>query len=93
MPHDIFGLIITALGGSGGLAMMFKAWLDRKNNVAAQEKEFNKGIIESLKESQLKYDSTYNELLDWKEYSSELIGVMLRNGLSRNDIPKAPDEE
>lgn len=93
MPQDILGLIVTLIGGSGGLAVIYRAYLDSRNNVAAREKEFNKGVIESLKDTQSKLARAEEQAREWMVYSSELIGFILKKGIDRSEIPKPPDEE
>lgn len=92
MSQDLITLLTLLLGGSGGGIVIVRAILDYRSNVAAREKEFNKSVIESLKDTRTKLDTVEDALRDWKEYASELIGFMLRQGISRGDIPKPPDE-
>lgn len=93
MSQDLLTLLSLLIGGSGGGIVIFRALLDYRSDAAKREKEFNKSVIESLKETQTRLDSIEEAARDWKEYSSELIGFMLRRGIPREEIPKPPDGE
>lgn len=73
--------------------MILKAILDYKSSVAVREKEFNKSVIESLKDTNSKLEAAQERSRQWMEYSSELIGFMLKRGIERSEIPRAPDEK
>lgn len=92
MSQDILTLLTLLLGGSGGGVVIIRAILDYRSNVASREKEFNKRVIDSLHSTRERLDIVEDELRDWKEYSSELIGFILRRGINRDEIPKSPDE-
>lgn len=93
MSQDLITLLTLLLGGSGGGIMILKAILDYKSSVAVREKEFNKSVIESLKDTNSKLEAAQERSRQWMEYSSELIGFMLKRGIERSEIPRAPDEK
>lgn len=93
MSQDLITILTLLLGGSGGGIMILKAILDYKLSITAREKEFNKSVIESLKDTNRKLEVAYERSRQWMEYSSELIGFMLKRGIERSEIPRAPDEK
>lgn len=93
MSQDLITILTLLLGGSGGGIMILRAILDYKTSVAAREKEFNKSVIESLKNTNAKLEEAQQKSRQWMEYSSELIGFILKRGIERSEIPRAPDEK
>ena len=93
MSQELITILSLLFGGSGGGLVIFKAIMDTRSNAAKNEKEFNKRVIESLQDTQHKLEVSQKETREYAEYSSELIGFMLRQGIYKKDIPKGPDDK
>lgn len=92
IPPDLITLVVTLVGGSGGLGYLFKAYLDYKSGVSNREKEFNKEVIDSLKNTKLKLEAEVEFRMACQQYASELRGMLLEMGVDRDDIPTPPEK-
>ena len=81
--------IITTLGGSGGVAVIWQAILDSKEKRKAKEEDlgerFSKRLEDRLNASEKRNEELEDELEAEKEYTTLLIVYLAHNGLR---IPK-----
>ena len=90
IPPDLATLILTLLGGSGGLGYLIKAFLDYRSGLAEKEKAVNKDIISSLNDTQEKLESEIAYRHEWQEYASILRAMLIETGVYAKSLPKKP---
>lgn len=81
--------LITALGGSGGIAVIWRAVLDSKDNRAAREDDlserFSKRLEDRLRDMESRNCDLEDELEEERNYTLILCVLLARNGI---DIPE-----
>lgn len=84
--------IVTALGGSAGVAALGKAIFDLLGNKVESEKAYNRRMIQEARDNDARADMEYSNKRRWQEYAWMLKRIIIENGLYR-ELPEEPVDD